>query len=341
MPTWSGSRPAPRWRWRAGRRDGPPVRVLVTGADGFVGRYLVRHLLQAGDQVAAGCRPGRPAVSWGRDGPADAWVEPLPLEITDDGSIAAALAWEPEAIVHLAAIASVREAREDPGTAWEVNAAGTARLAAGAAALREAGRVDPVFLLVSTGEVYGPGRAAPRGETDPLRPVSPYAASKVGAEAAALETWRRTGLRVIVARPFPHTGAGQSPQYVVPAFTARLRAARASGASTVPTGNLAPVRDLLDVRDVAAAYRALLGRGTAGEVYNVSRGEGVPLTELFARLAALIGTTATPAPDPALVRSVDIPHLVGDSTKLRRATGWAPALSFEQTLQGLVDAEAD
>jgi len=69
------------------------VRVLVTGADGFVGRYLVRHLLQAGDQVAAGCRPGRPPVGWGRDGPAGAWVEPLPLEITHDGSIATALAW--------------------------------------------------------------------------------------------------------------------------------------------------------------------------------------------------------------------------------------------------------
>ena len=341
MPTWSGSRPTSRWRRRAGRGDGPPVRVLVTGADGFVGRYLVRHLLHAGDEVAAGCRPGGRAVDWSRGAPAGSRVEVLPLEITDGGSVAAALAWGPEAIVHLAAVASVREARQDPGTAWEVNAAGTARLAAGAGVLREAGRVDPLFLLVSTGEVYGVGRPTPRMETDPLRPNSPYAASKVGAEAAALETWRRTGLRIIVARPFPHTGPGQSPQYVVPAFAARLRAARASGGRTVPTGNLTPVRDLLDVRDVAAAYRALLSRGAEGEIYNVSRGEGVPLAELFVRLAAMIGTTAAPAPDPTLVRSADIPHLVGDSTKLRRATGWAPSLSFEQTLQGLVDAEAD
>jgi GDP-4-dehydro-6-deoxy-D-mannose reductase len=145
----------------------------------------------------------------------------------------------------------------------------------------------------------------------------------------------------VIARPFPHTGSGQSPEYVVPAFAKRLRAARASGAARVPTGNLTPVRDLLDVRDVVRAYRLLVERGRSGEAYNVARGEGASLAEVFARLAALIGTSAVPAVDPSLVRSVDIPHLVGDSTKLRRATGWSPTISFDQTLQGLVDAEAD
>jgi GDP-4-dehydro-6-deoxy-D-mannose reductase len=310
------------------------VRVLVTGADGFVGRHLVHRLLVAGHEVGAGCRPGGDPVAWGDDR-----VNSLPLELTDDGSIQATLAFQPDAVVHLAAIASNREAREDPGRAWEVNAAGTARLAEALGRRRESG-ADPMLLAVSTGEVYGLGGPEPRRESDELRPSSPYAASKAAAEVAVLEVWRRTGLRAVIARPFTHTGPGQQPRFALPGFVARLRAAKASGQAVVSTGNLEPVRDLLDVRDVAAAYLALLEGGTPGEAYNIARGEGRSLGELFRMLADLLGVRAEPRPDPAFARSRDLPHLVGDSTKLRRATGWTPTLSLDQTLRGLVDAEA-
>jgi len=100
------------------------------------------------------------------------------------------------------------------------------------------------------------------------------------------------------------------------------------------------VRDLLDVRDVVAAYRMLLAQGVPGEAYNVARGEGVALSEVFHHLAAMVGVQAEPRSDPSLHRGVDIAHLVGDATKLRRATGWAPNISLEQTLRGLVDAQA-
>lgn len=308
------------------------MRVLVTGADGFVGRYLVRELLQGGHEVIAGVRA---------DGEAAALpppVRPLALELTDGASVDAALTTPCDAIVHLAALASSAEARRDPAAAWIVNAAGTARVAEAAARLRDAGTADPRLLVVSTGEVYGEA-SQPLGESDEVRPQSPYAASKVGAEVAALEVGRRTGLSVIVARPFTHTGPGQRTVFFVPAMLERLREARAAGRRSVRVGNLAPVRDLSDVRDIVRAYVLLLERGEAGATYNVSRGEGVALSEVFRRMALAVGVDVTPEPDPALMRRADLPYLVGDSTKLRRATGWTPTISLDQTLADMLDAE--
>jgi GDP-4-dehydro-6-deoxy-D-mannose reductase len=145
---------------------------------------------------------------------------------------------------------------------------------------------------------------------------------------------------VIVARPFQHSGPGQSARFVVPALAARLRAARTSGARTVATGSLAPVRDLLDVRDVVAAYELLLERGVPGSVYNVARGEGIALYDVFRRLACVLGVDAEPVEDPSLVRATDIPHLVGDPARLRDATGWTPVHPLDDMLRDTVNAEA-
>lgn len=328
MPTSSGCAAA----------DEAGVNVLVTGADGFVGRHLVPRLLETGHQVIAACRPGgQPPARW-LDSRWQQQVRVIPFEITDADSVRTAVPAPCDAIVHLAAIASVSEARQDPGRAWIVNAAGTARLLDAAGALRGGNGAGPLVLVVSSAEVYGSGPPTPRRETDALAPQSAYAASKVGAEVAALEAWRRTGLRLVIARPFQHTGPGQAPQYVVPAFAQRVMAAKKSGSTTVPTGNLEPVRDLLDVRDVAEAYLALLLHGVPGEVYNVARGEGISLRHLFSRLATLAGARVEPVPDPSLIRAGDIPYLVGDPGKLRRATGWTPRYSLDQTLQELVHA---
>jgi GDP-4-dehydro-6-deoxy-D-mannose reductase len=310
------------------------MKVLVTGADGFVGRHLVARLVQTGHAVIAACRPGVSETDWGQG------VRPVPFELTDGRSMDAAVKGELDAVVHLAAVASNREAMADPALAWVINAAGTARLVEALLSARAAGEMDPVVLIVSSAEVYGPGPAAPRREQDPAFPNSPYAASKLGAELAALEAWRRSGLRVMVVRPFTHTGPGQRPPFVVPSFVERLLAARSGGASRVPTGNLEPVRDLLDVRDVVQAYLALLTRGQPGETYNVARGQGISLRQLFQRVAAILGVSAEPVPDPSLQRAGDIPHLVGDPAKLHRATGWVPAISLDQTLHDMVHAQA-
>jgi GDP-4-dehydro-6-deoxy-D-mannose reductase len=311
------------------------VKLLVTGADGFVGRHVVRRLAREGYRIGAACRPDGRSVDWG-----GAHVTVVPLELTDDASVRGALEFGPDAVVHLAAVASNREANADPGHAWTVNAAGTARLADALGRRREEGRGDARLLLVSSGEVYGPGGNVPRRETDPIAPASPYAASKAGAELAALSVWRRTGLPVVIVRPFTHTGPGQETRFVLPAFVERLREAKATGARAVRSGNLDPIRDLLDVRDVVEAYLLLLRSGQPGEIYNVARGEGSSVRELFGLLARLVDVRAEPEVEPSLARASDIPYLVGDSTKLRRATGWAPSRSLEQTLRGLVDAEA-
>ena len=315
------------------------MKVLVTGADGFVGRHVVRRLLAGGHEVIGARRPvgtltgplADPTLSGAR------WV---PLELDDVTSVAEAAALDPDAVIHLAAVASTAEAAKAPEQAWQINAVGVVRLLGALAERRTEDQADPAVILVSTAEVYGVGDARPRQESDPPAPLTPYAASKAAAEVAGLEAWRRTGLRVIVARPFQHTGPGQATRFVLPAFAARLGAARASGVKTVATGNLAPVRDFLDVRDVAAAYELLMQHGVPGEIYNVARGEGLSLAELFARLARIIGVDAEPAPDPTLVRHTDIPHLVGDPTRIRRTTGWTPVHTIDDMLRGLADAEA-
>ncbi|MDH4130815.1 MAG: GDP-mannose 4,6-dehydratase [Gemmatimonadota bacterium] len=314
--------------------------VLVTGAAGFVGRWLVPLLLEEGFDVSGTRMPGEGIPEAG--GSRNQGVRWRSLDLADPGSVDEAVAERPEAVVHLAALASGAEARRDPGRAWEVNAAGTARLAHALGEQRSAGRSDPLLLLISTAEVYGVGATqTPRREEEPPAPVSPYASSKLGAEEAAREVARRTGLRVIIARSFPHTGPGQSEHYVVPAFARRLRAARRLGATTVRTGNLEPVRDFLDVRDVVAAYVALLRQGVPGTVYNVASGVGHSLHEVFHRLAHAAGVQVTPEVVPELTRTADLPYLVGDPSRLRAATGWSPRIPFDQTLQDVVDAQTD
>lgn len=317
------------------------MKVLVTGADGFVGRWLIRRLLDDGREVYGAVRPADPPRDDGLTADERAHVRWLPLEINDPESVRRCVDLPYDAVVHLAAIASGTTALRDPGTAWEVNAAGTARIAHVLAEARRKDRADPVVLIVSTGEVYGRGNSTLRRETDPTAPCSPYAASKLGGEEAGLEAWRRAGLRVIVARAFAHTGPGQDPSFVVPAFAQRLRFAKQIGAPVVKVGNLEPVRDLLHVQDVVDAYVRLLTQGEAGEVYNVASGQGVSLEDLLFRMAGLLGIRPIPEADPDLLRPADIPHLVGDAAKLRAATGWSPRRSLDDTLRDVLDAQAD
>jgi GDP-4-dehydro-6-deoxy-D-mannose reductase len=290
------------------------MRVFITGGHGFVGRWLREHLAKEGDDVIA----------------------PLELEITDEDDVASALkAAQPDAIYHLAALTHVGQSWQQPDETFRVNAVGTLRT------LEAVRRVSPSarVLVVGSAEVYGhvtPDQL-PVGETAPVRPVSPYAASKAAAEIVALQAHLGHGLDVVQVRSFNHVGPGQSPDFVVSALARRVAEAAASGSRSIRVGNLEPRRDFTDVRDVVRAYRLLVEKGTAGEIYNVCSGHDVSVGELANRLARLAGVELELVPDPELVRPVDVPVLRGDPAKLVAATGWRPQLSLDQTLQDILE----
>jgi GDP-4-dehydro-6-deoxy-D-mannose reductase len=291
------------------------MRVLVTGANGFVGRWLVAHLQDRGDEVTA----------------LDAEVD-----IRRAGELTHAItASAPDGICHLAAQSGVPASWANPLETYEVNTLGTSNLLTAALACSSRPRV----LVVSSSEVYGRVRPVdlPLREERALAPVTPYAASKAAAEMVALQAWLGFGLEVVRARPFNHTGPGQRTDFVVPALAQQVAQAAQTGARALRTGNLDVRRDLTDVRDVVRAYRELLVGGAPGEVYNVCRGESVSIRDVAERLLALAGIEIPIEIDPERVRPVDLPELRGDGSRLEKATGWTPEIPLDQTLAEVLE----
>jgi GDP-4-dehydro-6-deoxy-D-mannose reductase len=286
------------------------MRALVTGGKGFVGGWLVAHLEEHGDDVA---------------------VVDVETDVADPTAMGKAMSEvSPDAVYHLAALTHVGESWLDPSRVLRVNVLGTAEVLAAARAVRPSAPV----LVVSSAEVYGivQPEDLPLDEGAPPRPASPYAASKLAAEAVALQAWRGYGQPVVVARPFNHIGPGQSPNFFVPAMAKRIVEARRAGTSSLAVGTLTTRRDFTDVRDVVRAYRLLVERGRPGEVYNVCSGADVAMAEVTARLLGLAHAELTLETDPQLVRPVDVPVLRGEASRLRSATGWEPQIPLETTL---------
>jgi GDP-4-dehydro-6-deoxy-D-mannose reductase len=301
------------------------MKVLVTGANGFVGRAAVARLAADGHEVVAAHGPGTNGFS---------------IDVTSDASVRACFDAPVDAVLHLAAVASTKDARDRPWLAWAVNAEGTARVARLLAEAAGRWRTSPRLLLVSSAEVYAPS-TTPHREGDAVAPTAPYNSSKLGAELAALHTFRAQGLPVVVARPFPHIGPGQDPRYWVAGKCRLLREAQRHGRPVVPVGDLGAVRDFLDVADVVDAYARLLERGVPGEVYNVASGRAVTLEAVLVCLERLLDFHPKREHDASQARPDARPVLVGDATKLRTATGWSPRRSLEDTLRDVLDAQAD
>ncbi len=222
--------------------------------------------------------------------------------------------------------------------AWDVNVTASARLLHHLERQREAGP-DPVVLMVGSAEQYGRQDAERIREDAAQAPRTVYAATKAAQEVLALQHWRTTGLRVVLARSFNHSGPGQDAQFLLPALVSRAVAMRAQPpGSPMAVGNTTPVRDFLHVSDVVSAYIALLRRGAPGEAYNVASGIGRSVQTVIDHVLARTHVQATLTTDPALVRRVDVASLVGDPHKLQLATGWCAQRSFEDIIDDLIHA---
>jgi GDP-4-dehydro-6-deoxy-D-mannose reductase len=229
----------------------------------------------------------------------------------------------------------VQDSWDSPAATFAVNALGTVHVLSAVHAAAPGARV----LLVSSVEVYGivADSQLPLTEAAPLRPATPYAASKAAAEMAGLQAHLGWGLDVVRARPFTHTGPGQTSRFFVPNMACQIVEARRGGATGLRTGNLAVRRDLLDVRDVVRAYRRLVERGAPGEVYNICSGRSVALDTVVRRLMELEGVALTVTADPARMRPVDLPDLRGDPHHLEADTGWQPEYPLDQTLSDVLE----
>jgi GDP-4-dehydro-6-deoxy-D-mannose reductase len=310
-------------------------RALVTGAAGFVGRYLVGALTHRGWNVTGAalapvaelCDPG---AQWVYGDLRD------PAHVEDALRVA-----QPDLVIHLAGISHLPTAAQDPVMAWDVNVTATVRLLHALAQAHTVGRLAPRVLVIGSAEQYGRHEepAVRLTEAHPLAPRTVYAATKMAQEVAALQTWRATGLPVIAVRSFNHSGAGQSPHFLLPALVARALALRDAPAGTpLVLGNSTPIRDFLHVRDVVDAYIALGQHGESGTVYNVASGVGRSVREVAERILARVGLDAPLYEDPALRRPVDVPSLVGDPTRMASVTGWRPTRTFDDLLDDLLHA---
>ena len=321
------------------------TRALVTGAAGFVGQWLCRALLEHGCDVTGATLEGASArpVLTAEEHAAVQWVQ---SDVRRTADIRAALdASRPDVVYHLAGVSWVPGAANDPGLTCEANVVAAARLVGEVRTRRRAGVLDPALVVVGSAEQYGRHDPSelPLGEGAEQRPLNVYAASKAAQEVVALEAARSDGVRVLATRSFNHSGAGQATHFLMPALVRRALALRGAprgpGRPTLAIGNRDTVRDFLHVADVTRAYILLAERGAAGDAYNVASGEGRSVRELAERV---LGTLGMPEgaieTDPALARPVEVPALTGDATKLRTATGWAPARSIDDIIADLIHA---
>ncbi len=310
-------------------------KVLITGVTGFVGSHLAEHLLAEGGHEVHGLKRWRSRL----DNIAH-FEDRLVLhdgDITDARSlreVVAAVA--PDQVYHLAAQSYVPASWREPDSTLTTNVRGQLNLFE---AVLQAGRPCRIQIAGSS-EEYGlvhPGEL-PITEDNPLRPLSPYAVSKVTQDLLAWQYHRSHGLDVVRTRGFNHTGPRRGEVFVSSDFARQIALIEAGRrAPVIHVGNLEASRDFTDVRDMVRAYRLALELGESGAVYNVCSGVAVTIRELLDRLLAMSRVSVRVEQDPARMRPSDVLVLAGSAARFRDRTGWEPVIPFERTLADLLD----
>ncbi|MCP3959653.1 MAG: GDP-mannose 4,6-dehydratase [bacterium] len=312
------------------------MKALITGITGFAGSHLAEYLLAQQPEVEiVGIRRWRSPME-----NITHIVDRLKLvetDLKDYNSVYRMLEQvQPDYIFHLAAQSFVPTSWNAPASTLEINVIGQTHLFEAVRALS----LDPVIQIACSSEQYGLVQAdeTPIKETNPLRPLSTYAVSKIAQDYLGYQYFQSYGLKVVRTRGFNHTGPRRGEVFVASNFAKQLVRIEAGLAEPViRVGNLEAVRDFTDVRDMVRAYWLAVTRGKPGEAYNIASGHGVTIQELLDRLIALIDVEVTVEQDPERMRPSDVEILIGDSSKFRGDTGWEPQIPFDQTLADIVE----
>ncbi|HUN40910.1 MAG TPA: GDP-mannose 4,6-dehydratase [Acetobacteraceae bacterium] len=293
-------------------------RILVTGASGFVGGHLLPRL--------AAAYPGAEVLT-------------PEFDVRDRAAVLAAIGEsQADVCVHLAGQAAVAAAQQDSDSAWQVNLHGTLHVAQAILQCLPQCRL----VHISSADAYGSSfrDGAQLSEDAPLAPMNTYGATKAAADLA-LGSMVGQGLRVIRLRPVNHTGPGQTPSFVVPAFARQVaRIAAGLQEPRLEVGNIETLRDFLDVRDVCAAYCACAGSGDSlkpGTILNIASGQPRRIRDILTALLQLAGITADIQIDQSRVRADDLPVTAVDASRAHDLLQWEPAIAWEQTLQDVLN----
>ncbi|HEX2223747.1 MAG TPA: GDP-mannose 4,6-dehydratase [Thermoanaerobaculia bacterium] len=311
------------------------MRALITGITGFAGSHLAEYLLAEHPDVEVyGTYRWRSRMD--NIEHLRSKVTLLEADLRDYTSMHNALERSrPDFIFHLAAQSFVPSSWTAPNETLTTNIAGQTNLFEAIRALK----IDPVVQIACSSEQYGlvlPDEV-PIKETNPLRPLSPYAVSKVAQDLLGYQYYQSYGLKVVRTRGFNHTGPRRGQVFVTSNFCSQVAAIELGlQEPVIRVGNIEAIRDFTDVRDMVRAYWLAVNHGKPGEVYNIATGDGIRISELLDRIIALANVEVRIEVDPDRLRPSDVEILIGDASRFKADTGWEPRIPFEQTLRDLL-----